>query len=220
MKRILIAIPCMDYVDQRFVQSLVNLNRDGSKYETAVTLHSGALIYANRDYLTMQALDTQADYVLWLDSDVVFEPDLLDKLIEDDKDIVSGLYFRRRPPFSPVIYKKIRYGDGTDRITEEYPDYPQDSLFEVDAFGMGACLVKTSVLKDIVEKWHTAFSPFMSYGEDISFCLRAKMLGYKLWCDSRIKLGHVAYNIVTETTWGAVKGREDATRNKDSASKR
>lgn len=204
----------MDYVDQRFAQCLADLNRVG---ETAVKYHSGALIYANRDYLTMLALDTGADYVLWLDSDVIFEPDLLQKLIDDDRDIVSGLYFRRRPPYSPVIYKTIRYGKGEEKITEEFPDYPKGELFEADAFGMGAVLMKTQVLKDIVERYKTAFSPYSGYGEDISFCIRAKTLGYKLWCDSRINLGHVSYNIVTEKTWEAIREKENATRNTEGA---
>ena len=35
------------------------------------------------------------DYIMWIDSDQVFEPNDFFKLLEHDKDIVSGLYLRK-----------------------------------------------------------------------------------------------------------------------------
>ena len=32
------------------------------------------------------------DYILWIDDDVIFTPGDFDKLYEEDKDVISGLY--------------------------------------------------------------------------------------------------------------------------------
>ena len=94
-----------------------------------------------------------------------------------------------------------------------YSDYPKDSLFEVDAAGMGCMLVKTKVLKDIAGYYKTIFEPQNLIGEDIAFCQRAKKLGYEVWCDSRIKCGHVGVSIITEDTYNVaqeIKAVEEA----------
>ncbi len=49
-----------------------------------------------------------ADYMFWLDSDMVVEGDAILRLMEHDKDIVSGLYFKKRD-LDPVMY--VRRGD-------------------------------------------------------------------------------------------------------------
>lgn len=208
--KILIGVPCTDYIDSRHYESAVRFAlRNGGKYEMDVLVNSGALIYASRDYIAAMAVSTGADYVLWFDSDVTFDPDILDKLVADEKDCVTGLYFRRRPPYSPVIYSKIVLGMKNEKISETYEDYPKNDIFEVDACGMGGCLTSTKMLKEIFDENGTCFMPYKAYGEDISFAIRARKLGYKVWCDSRIKMGHVAYNIVTEDTWKAVKDKQN-----------
>ena len=45
------------------------------------------------------------------------------------------------------------------------------------------------------------FSPIVGFGEDLSACMKLKKLGYKLWCDSNIKVGHVARTVVTEDSY-------------------
>jgi GT2 family glycosyltransferase len=187
---IFVAIPSMETVPVDFVISLDKLKRIGN---TSINFSVGSLVYASRDYLSTLAIMTQSDYILWLDSDMVFGRSLLVDLLAsiDGKDFVSGLYFRRKPPYNPVLYKTV------GEKSEEYLDYP-DGLFEIDACGFGAVLMKTEMMKDIIEKEHHAFAPILGYGEDISFCIRAKRCGYQLWCDSRVKLGHITTQIANE----------------------
>ena len=33
----------------------------------------------------------------------------------------------------------------------------------------------------------------LGFGEDMAFCIRAKELGYPLWCDSSIQAGHIGF---------------------------
>lgn len=193
----LIAIPCMDQVAAGFAQSLAVLNRVG---DCSVSFIVGSLIYDSRNKLAKQAIEVGADYVLWLDSDMIFQPDTLEKLMEDDVDIVSGLYFRRVAPFTPVLFKEL-----TETSWKGYDDYPP-SLFEVQGVGFGCVLMKTEVLLDIATKYGNWFTPVNGYGEDLSFCLRAKTMGYKMFCDPEVKLGHVGHSVVTENFFKAYKG--------------
>ena len=201
MKKILIAIPSDEHPDHEFVQSLLSLRPVG---QVEIKQQAGSLVYLSREMLAVYAIDHGFDYVLWLDDDMVFGPDLLEKLIEDDVDMAAGLFVQRRYPYEPAIWKKIVCGD-EGRENERYEDYPENELFEIDACGMAAVLVKTEVIRKVYETYYRTFEPISGYGEDISFCIRAKNCGFKLWCDSRIKVGHVGRYIFTDETYKAVR---------------
>ena len=72
-----------------------------------------------------------------------------------------------------------------------YWDYPRNELFEIACSGFGCCLTSARLLKAMLEKYGTPFYPLMGMGEDTTFCFRATENGYKLYCDSRIKAGHI-----------------------------
>lgn len=201
-KKILIAVPCMDMVHATFAQSLASLNKVG---QCAVAFNACSLIYDSRNKLAAKAMKDEFDYVLWLDSDMVFSPDILEKLVADDKDIVSGLYFRRSHPYSPVIFKDSELKDGR-LVWSDYTDYPKEELFKVAGAGFGCVLMKTDVIFDMAGKFGDWFTPLYSSGEDLAFCYRARELGYEIWCDSRIKCGHMSHQMITEDFYEALKG--------------
>lgn len=200
----LIAVPCMDQVAAPFAQSLASLDKEGDCF---VSFIIGSLIYDARNSFAKQAIKVGADYVLWLDSDMIFPQDTLKKMLRhmaEGKDIVSGLYFRRRDPYTPVIFKQLGVVDGK-QVNEGYDDYPPESIFEVAACGFGCVMMKTSVLFDVGMEKGNWFEPAEGYGEDLAFCRRAKDLGYKIWCDSTIKCGHVGQVIVDENVFKSTK---------------
>lgn len=195
--KILIAVPSMEKVDALFAQSLANLKRDS---DSTIQFMVGSLIYESRNVLAMSALEMNADFVLWLDSDIVFQPDLLERLLADinsKRDIVSALYFSRQYPYNPVIYSKTGFEEDKP-VCVAYYDYPSDSVFKVEGCGFGAVLMKTQVLADINERFDNFFAPLIGFGEDLSFCIRAHNCGYDIWCDSRIKIGHLGSLTITE----------------------
>lgn len=207
MKKILIAIPSMDTVPVGFCQSLATLNKVG---ECVVSFNVGSLIYEARNKLATQAVKGAFDYVIWFDSDMIFAPDTMERLIEDLEngcDIVSGLYFRRVAPYTPVLFKYIN-PDSVLNAWGDYNDYPRGEIFEVGAIGFGCVAMKTEVLLSMAGKFNDWFTPIKRFGEDIAFSIRAKECGYKIFCDSRIKLGHVARSIITEEFYDAFKGAE------------
>ena len=193
--KVFIAVPCMDQVPAPFCQSLALLQKTG---ECTLAMQSGSLIYTSRNTLATNAIQMEADYVLWLDSDMVFKPDtlirMMDTLQKNDLDILTGLYFRRVPPYSPVLYDRIEI---EDRICDwsEFKRIP-DGLFEVGACGFGCVLMKTDVFFDVQSKFGNMFAPIDNNGEDIAFCWRARQCGYKVICDPSVLCGHVGYSVV------------------------
>jgi GT2 family glycosyltransferase len=190
----LIAVPTMDMCHARFAQSLAMLDKVG---ECQVSFIMNSLIYDARNKFCQQAIEGEFDYILWLDSDMVFPSYVLQQFMQDDQDIVAGLYFRRNYPFTPVAFSELRRENGVLQMKdlEEWPN----KMFEVDGVGFGCVLMKTDCLFDIAGKeggvW---FTPTPDAGEDAAFCLRAKSYGYEIWIDPAIKLGHVGQAVITE----------------------
>ena len=202
----LIAVPCMEQVAAGFAHSLATLEKSG---ECAVSLMVGSLVYDSRNKLAQAAIGYDADRVCWFDSDMIFTPDTLKRLNETmdnyNLDIVSGLYFRRTKPYTPVLFSKYEITEDGDAEWTDCLEYPNEP-FEVAGCGFGCVLMKTDVLREMALEFGTWFSPFRNSGEDLSFCLRASELGKKIFADPSIKLGHVGQIVVTEQFYSVTKG--------------
>lgn len=197
-KKYMIAVPCLDNVPVAFVAALTALKRIGP---TKHSFLSNSLVYDARNALAQEAIDTGADRVLFIDSDMYFQPDMMERMaqdLDDGADVVSGICFTRRFPTQPCIYQAV---DMTGK-TKVYTDYPKDKLFPVAGCGFGAVMMNTDVLKAVSDAHGKPFNPMPGIlGEDLSFCYRARDLGYKIFCDSRIKVGHVGTFVYTENEW-------------------
>lgn len=203
-KKLFIAVPCMDQIPARFAQSLAMLRRDG---EAQVGFQIGSLVYSSRNDLAKTAIRIEADEVLWLDSDMVFDPDLLIRMrkimYENDLDFLTGIYFRRNPPYSTVLFDRLERVD--EKCSYSTFESIPDGLFEVGGCGFGGVLMKTDVLMDVAGKFGRLFDPLPSMGEDISFCWRARQCGYKIFAESSLLMGHVGYNVVTKDYFEAFR---------------
>lgn len=196
-----IAVPCMDTVHTGFFRSTLGMHLTGDiRFGTSCS----SLIYDARNQLALQAINEGHDRILWLDSDMVFDSDLLDRLsadMDEGCDFVSGLYFKRKPPFDPCIYKTCGYtaeGQELKPFADIYKDYPKDQLFEIAGCGFGGVLMKTEVVKKIRDKFGLPFSPLIGFGEDLSFCLRMREFDIKAYCDTRVKMKHIAQIAIDE----------------------
>ena len=199
----LIAVPCMDQVPAPFCQSLALLQKEG---DCVLTMKTGSLVYTSRNALATTAIQMDADYVFWLDSDMVFEPDTLVKMFkrlrENNLDILTGLYFRRVAPYSPVLFNQMDI-EGEKAAFTEFEEIPNEELFEVGACGFGCVLMKTDVFFDVQSKFGNMFAPIGNNGEDVAFCWRARQCGYKIFCDREIVCGHVGYSVVDDAFFRA-----------------
>ena len=198
MAKILICVPAMDMVATGFCQSLAMLQKSG--HEVSIMFQVGSLIYDSRNRLAKQALKMSADYTMWFDSDMIFEPDTMRKLLADDKDIVSGMYFRRSHPYSLVAFDEL------DIENKKFKDAEiPTELKTVGGVGFGCVLMKTEVLFNVAAKFGCWFDPINGFGEDLSFCWRARECGYEVFLDPKVSCGHVGHVVVTEAMSRAIQ---------------
>ena len=206
--KVFIAIPCMDTLSAKFAQCLVNLVNHKRDFDVEVGFHIGSLVYDSRNKLAERAINSDADYVLWLDSDMTFVPDtlamMLDTLKKNNYEILTGMYFRRRPPFTPTLFEELRILP-TGTVTKEFDEIP-DEIFEVAGCGFGCVLMSRNVLWNVFCQNGNMFSPINGVGEDLSFCWRARRCGHKIYCDPTIALGHEIRTTITKSNRGIFNG--------------
>ncbi len=129
----------------------------------------------------------QPTHILFVDSDVLPRTNTLEKLLNLDKDIVTGVYpmttrnglfwsVSREEPFNPL---------GVDDL----PDNP----FKVKSCGFGIVLIKINVFEKLEwPYWKNEFEPgVIKKGEDIYFCDKVREAGFDIWCDPKVKCNHI-----------------------------
>lgn len=200
--RTLICLPCMDMVSTQFLRSLISMRKVGS-CNFAITTSS--LIYDARNLLAAKAVEGGFDRVLWLDSDMTFDSDFMERLsadLDEGREFVTGLYFTRKKPTRPVLFSECAMMIQEDGLTqpavEFFKDYPKNEIFEVKACGFGGVMMTVDLLKRVIDRYGQPFTPVLGFGEDLSFCGRVQKLGVPMWCDSRVKMGHVGFKEITE----------------------
>lgn len=148
----------------------------------------------SRNRCARKFLETDAEWLFFLDTDTFTGHDTIERLLRHGKKIVGGVYTSRHEPYYPIAYEKK--GDSLQPI-KEIPD----RLFRVDAIGTGCLLIHRSVFENL-EK------PYFEYekdkdkeriikSEDICFCEKVREKGFEIYADPSIKVFH--YGAVTDT---------------------
>ena len=127
---------------------------------------------------------------------------------------MTGLYFKRRLPTSPVILKALDWYQhetlGPQEVAETYDDYPAGEIFKIAGCGMGCCVMRTQLLKDVTMAFkYPPFTPLPRLSEDYAFCWRAGQIGATLMCDSRILPKHAGLKLYGENDWLKQEGEHD-----------
>lgn len=187
--KILLGMPTVGNIPSKTVISLLRTAERG-KVEPMIV--EGSLVYDARDTIARMAVDNGYDYVLYVDSDMVFTADDVKKVVSHQADICSGLYVTRRGENKNVCYSKIitrrRFPYRAPKLIE---DIATSGYGSVAAVGFGFCLVSVRALKSMFKRYKSLFEPKWGVGEDIAFCIRAKKCGYSIFTDRDVKLGHI-----------------------------
>jgi len=140
------------------------------------------------------------DIVLWIDSDHTFGIGDFMRLLQDfdthdEIEILSGRYITRDNNAPRVC--GFNYHTDKEKFEALAPnDY---GVVECDGFGFGFCIMKPSVLQNMWNEYgghQFAFSCVGpkeegdQIGEDLTWCQNAQKLGYKLYFDHDVKIGH------------------------------
>lgn len=196
----IIAIPCRDIGMTEFWKDFISMRRVGDcRFGTV----KGTLLHDTRNSFAGEAIRNGFDRVLWLDDDMRFTPDLMERMMEDmdeGREYVAALAFKRVYPTEPVIYSALNEMDDMPGFIcpEIMRDYPKDSVFEIAASGFGCVMTSVDLLKRVWDEYGPPFGYHANLGEDLSFCWRVNQLGVKMYCDSRIKVGHMGTVVFDE----------------------
>ena len=167
-----------------------------------------AAIDRSRSAVATQFLDEPnrtGDVLVFIDYDIMFDAPTLHQLIKDcyaTKSIVVGPYAIKNEKVPPDICVNLLKGNSLKLRTGK------PELLEVRYGGTGFMAIHIDVLRKMAETMETVecgsnFYPFFLpitvdgkyLSEDFSFCYKARELGFKVWCDPNLWLGHVGAKI-------------------------
>lgn len=205
----------------------------GAKVRYTLPRLSGANISAQRNACVMNFLGrSSANWLLMLDSDMTFEEDLIDNLLnaadKDERPIVGALAFAKgvrslgggRPDIStlweaePLLFPTIYQWTAN----EENPrlvvtmDYEENELVQVAATGAACLLVHRSAFERIVsddpyrwfreERWP---GEMQRMSEDLTFCRLAGEAGMPVYVHTGIRTGHEKTSVIGERAFKVSK---------------
>ena len=189
-----ILVPTKDTVYSHFSYSLSNLVKLTTQMgiETHLFFDASTILINQRESLIKQAIEVGSEWVLWLDSDMMFPPTVLMRLLAHNEDLVGCNYMKRSYPFKTVAFTDT--SDWESWIPIQY----SNELVEAEAVGMGCVLMKTELFKELQK-------PYFEYtyqpktedwgGEDFTLFKKFNKLGHKLKID--MNLSNEIYHIGT-----------------------
>ena len=143
-------------------------------------------------------------HLLLLDSDHVFEPESVLQLIglyhQFKSDILGAGYLTKQEPVNLVALKATEYSTLDPTLPIRYKmltHIEMNKVYEVDAIGFGMVVMRPEILKSMIEHYKTGelcefpYREGIVIGEDVSFCQKAKKMGYKVEVTTAFILGHV-----------------------------
>lgn len=155
-------------------------------YRATVSYH----VYARNNIVDQM----KGDWVLMLDTDISFEPDLAVRMItcmEKHKiDVLSGVYNFKSPPHAPLLFLFHKSG----RIVPLGDWTPNAEIYEMGSAGAGCLMVRKKVFDRIKEKLNEGpFDVTHPMSEDHSFFDRLRRLKIKAYFNPNIEVHHLAY---------------------------
>lgn len=167
-------------------------------------------LIAARNDAAAQLLASDCDYLLWVDTDMGFEPDALDRLLAvadpETRPVVGGLCFSARQYAhdgmngwltrpTPTLYDWKDNPDGGSGFVQA-PTYRVNAITKCAATGSAFVLIHRSVFEKIAEKmgptWYdrTPAPNGDLLGEDVSFCVRCALVDVPIHVHTGVRTSH------------------------------
>lgn len=204
-----IAMPCYDSVKINTMLSVIKLVEQFrlSGVKMGINTMKSPLIHQARNYLTSVFLTTEYQYLLFIDSDVEFEPDAVFRMLIAKKDIICTPYRVKAEQLDKHIYT-VEFKD-----PKNIPILP-GGLVELEAGPTGLMLIDRKVFEKIIKNhpdlkiknkatptadkslefyynfFDFGFDNHYATGEDISFCKLAKENDFKIYANTESTTKH------------------------------
>lgn len=168
-------------------------------------VHSSANVSSGRNRLMAWFLDqTPAEWLLMVDTDMVWQPDALDRLYAnahpDRAPVVGGLCFAREYD-TGRIWPTLYHAEPVDGVPVfvRHDRWPDNALFQVGGTGAAFLLTHRTVMEKIRGQGFSRAYPWFQetenplgrVSEDLTFCARAHAVGARLHVHTGVHVGHV-----------------------------
>ena len=178
------------------MQLYAHLNKN---YQVSFTTSIATYLHEGRSLIVKNAYEINksapVDYMIWVDSDMVFTTKDFDKLLlmskKKDLPFISALYFTKRSKACKPVY--------LHKVGEDYKlaeNYPPNSLLEVAGVGFGFFLCRAKELFEVYEKYGSSLFKLGNdnngrmVGEDVIFSKCLTEMGFKMYVWTDICVGH------------------------------
>jgi GT2 family glycosyltransferase len=166
------------------------------------------IVSDSRNLIAQKALELECTHILFTDDDHIFPADAVIRLLEHDVDIVGALAFKRRPPYDPCIFNAVK-NESTGEVGMVHEVLIKQGLQEITAVGFAFVLIKVEVFKTLAFPWFVYGDKSLGImvaqggiGEDMSFCVKARHAGFKVYCDTDLIVPHIGdQQLVDEKTY-------------------
>ena len=159
--------------------------------------------------------DPENTHLLFIDSDIIFEPEDVFKLLQADKEVIAGIY-----PKKYIVWDRLKKNPEAERV-----DFPmggsltmtEDNLIELDYLPTGFLLISRTAIEKIITahpelKYRNDIDGYMSAGdnfydlfkvgirngiyesEDWGFCSLWKGVGGKVLIHPDINVKHLGWH--------------------------
>lgn len=186
--KICLAIPCVGTVRIETLLSVVAIMSQ-TPHDIYVAYREGAYIEQNRTRLIQIAMEQKCDKLLFLDSDIVVEGAVINKLLAHNKSFIGAAYNNRSLP----LYSNVKLADETGKLIAV--DKLPEGVFKCAGVPTGCMLIDIPTTQKLSHPWFdlTYFEDgSLNLGEDIYFCQKIQQeLHEDIWCDSTIQIGHI-----------------------------
>lgn len=157
MAKVALGVPFYQTVPPEWwVQLVEHAALIGKQHDFKGILAVGAMTAdASRNIIVNDFLKTDAEWLLWIDSDTVVPIGALDRMLAVGKTLVSGVYYAKNEPHMPIAYY---FYNGAFAPIDKLSRWEKGEILPIDAAGMGCMLTHRSVYEDILAN----FSLFQS----------------------------------------------------------
>lgn len=155
----------------------------------------------SRNLLRKIFLESDCTHLFFIDSDVIVPKFAVQRLLEANEDIVSGVYWQMDADGNgrPVVYKYI----DTDSylanlhnmaIPLELNDLVPSRVLGledepmVSAIGFGCVMLSRKIMED--DRWQFRYDESTGATEDMWWSIDVKNLGYNIYCDTAVLCNH------------------------------
>jgi hypothetical protein len=203
-RRAVVLVPYLTHIEPACEHGLRELERRGVEVRR---YGATAAVDRTRCEVATVALRDGFDELIWIDSDIVFDPDDVERLRGRDLPLVGGLYPKKGPQSFAAYFEP---GTTTLKLGTS-----ADALLRVRYLGLGFLCTQRQVYDDVQrtfslplcdQKWGSPAVPYFLpmvirddaqaggywyLGEDYAFCERARQAGHPVMVDLAVRLGHV-----------------------------